>query len=85
MNLKQEDAVVLLPYNFFFPSGTKFFVVAEPGAQGLETLLKSIYDLYVDNVLKNPFYEVEMPIRCELFDLSLGQFIRKDRPMLSGR
>ncbi len=30
-----------------------------------------IYDLYCDNVLKNPFYEVEMPIRCELFDTNL--------------
>ncbi|MCO5593487.1 hypothetical protein L7F22_047501 [Adiantum nelumboides] len=66
-------------------SGTKFFVVAEPGTQGLDTLLKNIYDLYVDNVLKNPFYEVEMPIRCELFDLSLTQYIRKDKGMLSSR
>jgi hypothetical protein len=30
-----------------------------------------IYNLYCDFVLKNPFYEVEMPIRCELFDQSL--------------
>ena len=45
----------------------KFFVVVEPGAQGMDSLLKNIYDLYVDYVLKNPFYEVEMPIRCELF------------------
>lgn len=30
-----------------------------------------IYDLYTDYVLKNPFYEVEMPVRCELFDTNL--------------
>lgn len=30
-----------------------------------------VYDLYADFVLKNPFYEVEMPIRCELFDQHL--------------
>ncbi len=30
-----------------------------------------MYDLYADFVLKNPFYEVEMPIRCELFDQHL--------------
>ena len=30
-----------------------------------------IYDLYCDFVLKNPFYEVEMPVRCELFDQNL--------------
>lgn len=34
-------------------------------------LLCRIYDLYCDYVLKNPFYEVEMPIRCELFDTNL--------------
>ena len=34
-----------------------------------------IYDLYCDYVLKNPFYEVEMPIRCELFDTNLFQTI----------
>ena len=37
-----------------------------------KTLKKnSIYNLYCDFVLKNPFYEVEMPIRCELFDQAL--------------
>ncbi len=34
-----------------------------------------IYDLYCNYVLKNPFYEVEMPIRCELFDSNLFQAI----------
>ncbi|KAH7421400.1 hypothetical protein KP509_13G055400 [Ceratopteris richardii] len=63
-------------------TGTKFFVVAEPGTQGLDSLLKNVYGLYVDYVLKNPFYEVEMPIRCELFDLSLTQLIRKDKGVI---
>ena len=30
-----------------------------------------VYSLYADYVLKNPFYELDMPIRCELFDLQL--------------
>lgn len=34
-----------------------------------------VYDLYTDYVLKNPFYEVEMPVRCELFDVNLFQTI----------
>lgn len=34
-----------------------------------------MYDLYTDYVLKNPFYEVEMPVRCELFDVNLFQVI----------
>ncbi|EXB53001.1 Trafficking protein particle complex subunit 4 [Morus notabilis] len=60
-------------------TGTKFFVVCEPGTQHMEGLLKFIYELYTDYVLKNPFYEMEMPIRCELFDINLTQAVQKDR------
>ena len=66
-------------------SGTKFFVVCETGAPNMEMLLKVIYELYTDFVLKNPFYEMEMPIRCELFDHNLAQVIQKDRVALLGR
>ncbi|KAK9831411.1 hypothetical protein WJX81_002615 [Elliptochloris bilobata] len=53
-------------------TGTKFLVVAEPDTPDVEALLReTVYDLYADYVLKNPFYEVEMPIRCELFDQNL--------------
>lgn len=45
--------------------------VGEPIQVGMETLLKKIYELYSDYVLKNPFYSLEMPIRCELFDTHL--------------
>ncbi|KAE8689776.1 Trafficking protein particle complex subunit 4 [Hibiscus syriacus] len=64
---------------------TKFFVVSEPGTQNMEALLKVVYELYTDYVLKNPFYEMEMPIRCELFDINLTQAIQKDRILLLGR
>uniref|UniRef100_A0A0D9WM00 Trafficking protein particle complex subunit n=1 Tax=Leersia perrieri TaxID=77586 RepID=A0A0D9WM00_9ORYZ len=66
-------------------TGTKFFAVCETGAQNIEVLLKVIYELYTDFVLKNPFYEMEMPIRCELFDLNLAQVLQKDRVALLGR
>ncbi|MQL92503.1 hypothetical protein Taro_025128 [Colocasia esculenta] len=56
-----------------------------PGRQNMEALLKVIYELYTDYVLKNPFYELEMPIRCELFDINLSQAIQKDRVALMGR
>jgi hypothetical protein len=52
----------------------------------MEMQLKVIYELYTtDFVLKNPFYEMEMPIRCELFDHNLAQVIQKDRVALLGR
>ncbi|KAG8199469.1 hypothetical protein JTE90_009317 [Oedothorax gibbosus] len=52
-------------------TGVKFMVVAEPKQTGIENLLKKIYELFSDYALKNPFYSLEMPIRCELFDTNL--------------
>ncbi|KAH9642097.1 hypothetical protein HF086_007217 [Spodoptera exigua] len=52
-------------------SGVKFIIVTDPSMQGAEVVLKRIYELYSDYALKNPFYSLEMPIRCELFDTSL--------------
>lgn len=63
-------------------AGTKFFVATEVGLSGVKGLLAAIYDIYTDYVLKNPFYEVEMPIRCELFDHHLLALIKKDKALL---
>ena len=57
-------------------TGTKFFVTASPRTIGLDQLLRTVYDLYGDYVMKNPFYELEMPIRCELFDQNLAYAVR---------
>ena len=45
--------------------------MSDPKQQNLEILLKRIYELYADFALKNPFYSLEMPIRCELFETNL--------------
>lgn len=58
-------------YCFQTLTGIKFMIVAEPSQSGMEILLKRIYDLYADYALKNPFYALEMPIRCELFETNL--------------
>lgn len=52
-------------------TGIKFIIVAEPSQSGMELLLKRVYELYADYALKNPFYSLEMPIRCELFETNL--------------
>jgi hypothetical protein len=56
-------------------TGVKFMVVAEPVQTGLELLLKRVYELYSDYALKNPFYSLEQPLRCELFDQNLQQLL----------
>ncbi|XP_048497762.1 uncharacterized protein LOC104890672 isoform X2 [Beta vulgaris subsp. vulgaris] len=60
------------------------------GCFGIELLEADTFDLHcfqslTDYVLKNPFYEMEMPIRCELFDINLAQAVQKDRVALLGR
>ncbi|XP_018421656.1 PREDICTED: trafficking protein particle complex subunit 4 isoform X3 [Nanorana parkeri] len=52
-------------------TGIKFMVLSDPRQAGTDTLLRKIYELYSDYALKNPFYSLEMPIRCELFDQNL--------------
>ncbi|KAM6432299.1 trafficking protein particle complex subunit 4 isoform 2-T2 [Liasis olivaceus] len=52
-------------------SGIKFVVLADPRQSGIDSLLRKIYEIYSDFALKNPFYSLEMPIRCELFDQNL--------------
>lgn len=57
--------------NCFAFAGVKFIVICDPRLQGMETILRKIYELYADYVLKNPFYALEMPIRCDLFNDNL--------------
>ena len=38
------------------------------GSRHLDAVLREVYVLYSDFVLKNPFYESDMPIQCEKFD-----------------
>jgi hypothetical protein len=52
-------------------------VVAEPNQTGMDILLKRIYELYADYALKNPFYSLDMPIRCELFDINLQSLLEQ--------
>ena len=53
-------------------TGVKFVITAKPQESGdLSGLLKKIYSVYSDYVLKNPFYEMDMPIRCQLFNKKL--------------
>ena len=44
-------------------TGIKFVLTAERGTQVLEPVLRMVYELYSDYVLKNPFHDLEMPIR----------------------
>ncbi|KAI8486941.1 PREDICTED: trafficking protein particle complex subunit 4-like [Branchiostoma belcheri] len=52
-------------------TGIKFIVLTDPRQGGVEAILHRLHELYADYALKNSFYALDMPIRCELFDTSL--------------
>lgn len=57
-------------------TGTKFLLFTEPQQPNIDSMMRKIYELYSDYVMKNPFYTVEMPIRCEKFDRGLDGFVK---------
>lgn len=58
-------------------TGLKFVVIADPRQAAVDTLLKKLYEVYADFALKNPFYSLDMPIRCDLFDTNLQSAIEQ--------
>ncbi|KAF7488162.1 hypothetical protein SSS_10775 [Sarcoptes scabiei] len=65
-------------------TGVKFLVISDLNdSTNKDLLLRKIYELYVDYALKNPFYKLEMPIRCELFDINLAQLLEKNDKTLN--
>jgi trafficking protein particle complex subunit 4 len=68
-------------------TGIKFVLTAEPSTDlNLDAVLREIYILYTDCALKDPFYELEMPIRCELFTQGIDNLIQRyERTTTSNR
>uniref|UniRef100_A0A0N5BIS8 Trafficking protein particle complex subunit n=1 Tax=Strongyloides papillosus TaxID=174720 RepID=A0A0N5BIS8_STREA len=59
-------------------TGIKFIaVVSESFTQSVDGLLRKIYEIYSDFALKDPFYAIDMPIRCEKFDDALNATLEK--------
>ena len=58
-------------------TGTKFLLFTDTTQTNVDVTLRKIYDLYSDYVMKNPFYSLEMPIRCDIFDRKLLSYIRE--------
>ncbi|KAF8819498.1 sybindin family protein [Cardiosporidium cionae] len=63
-------------------TGLKFYLVAETQVTNLEYYLKKVYEAFSDYVLKNPFYDIDMPIRCELFDKAIEKLFYDSTPVI---
>ncbi|KIY73179.1 Sybindin-like protein [Cylindrobasidium torrendii FP15055 ss-10] len=57
------------------PTGTKFVLLTSPAETSAEATLQKVYEVYADDVMKNPFHTPEMPIRSERFDSRIGILI----------
>jgi len=57
-------------------TGTKFLLFTDPLAPNVDSLMKGVYERYADFVTKNPFYQLEMPVRVEAFDRSLNLWLK---------
>ncbi|KAJ2974874.1 hypothetical protein NUW58_g8519 [Xylaria curta] len=58
-------------------TGTKFLLFTDTLQTNVDITMRKVYDLYADFVTKNPFYQLEMPIRCDTFDRKLNSYIRE--------
>eukprot|EP00762_Andalucia_godoyi_P004585 ANDGO_05138.mRNA.1 Trafficking protein particle complex subunit 4 len=56
-------------------TGFKFFVIVDPKHANVDLLLASIYEIFADYVCKNPFYELDMPIRVELWEQHISHLM----------
>ncbi|KAI8325563.1 Sybindin-like protein [Martensiomyces pterosporus] len=61
---------------FQTPTGIKLIAVTDLVHTRLTDVLTKVYGMYSDYALKNPFHNLEMPIRSELFDTKLQQLIQ---------
>jgi hypothetical protein len=57
-------------------TGTKFLLFTDPLMPNVDNVMGKVYELYADYVMKNPFYQLEMPVRCEAFDRHLATWLR---------
>ncbi|KIW38568.1 uncharacterized protein PV06_09523 [Exophiala oligosperma] len=58
-------------------TGTKFLLFTDPSMPNTDVLIKGIYERYADFVCKNPFWQMEMPIRIDAWERSLTQWLTR--------
>jgi len=56
-------------------TGTKFIVITDLNHHGVDGNIRRVYELYADYVMKNPFQNPEMPIRCDRFELAIDRMV----------
>ncbi|KAJ1663833.1 hypothetical protein EV178_004642 [Coemansia sp. RSA 1646] len=63
---------------FQTPTGIKFIAATDLLHANLTGVLTKIYELYCDYALKSPFYNLEMPVRSDMFDANMLQLVQQN-------
>lgn len=58
-------------------TGIKFLLFTDTTQTNVDLTIRRVYEMYTDYVMKNPFYQLEMPVRCDLFERKLTSYIRE--------
>jgi hypothetical protein len=56
-------------------TGIKFIALTDTRQVNVDAFLKRSYEIYSDYALKNPFYSLDQPIWCPLFQQTVQQAI----------
>jgi hypothetical protein len=57
-------------------TGLKLVLNSDPDSVGIDDLMRSIFSIYVETVLKNPFIDVSQKIQSELFHAKLDDVVK---------
>ena len=56
-------------------TGMKFLLITDLRQFAPESVISQVYQIFSDYVMKNPFYQLDMPIRCDQFDRQLNRYV----------
>ena len=71
----ESDLMKLVCYQTLTKMKFIFVVDQTTSMSECEIMFKKIYDIYSDYVSKNPFYELDMPLRIETFENELIKLV----------
>lgn len=54
-------------------TGIKFLLFVMPGTKYADQVLQAVYRLYADYAMKDPYYQMDMRIKSDLFRTKLTQ------------
>jgi trafficking protein particle complex subunit 4 len=58
-------------------TGTKFLLFTDPSMPNTADLMRGVYERYADFVCKNPFWQMEMPIRVDSWERSVSSWLTR--------